>query len=265
MNSVVSIKDVHLSFASRKVFDGIHLELADRQFIALLGSNGAGKTTLMRLLLGLIEPQSGSVTVLGKNAGMANKDIGYVPQLRSQLGNVRLCGRDFVATAMLGERWGFSLLARQDKKQIDQALHAVGASELARRPLTEMSGGERQRLLLAQALLNRPKLLLLDEPLISLDLNHQNKIIQLVRDIQQEWGITVVFSAHEINPLLPAVDQVLYLGKGQAAMGSVDEVITSPVLSRLYGSEIEVLRHQGRIFVMAGLNEVERQDHVHDA
>ena len=142
-------------------------------------------------------------------------------------------------------------------------LGLVGAEELGGRPLGQLSGGERQRLLLAQALIRRPQLLLLDEPLISLDPNHQREVVDLVKSLQVELGITVLFSAHELNPLLPAIDRVLYLGSGQAALGTVDQVITGPVLSRLYGSTIKVVRLDGEIFVMSAGQHVERDDHRH--
>ena len=264
MNAIV-FDNLLVSFAHRTILDRVNLQIQDKQFIALLGANGAGKTTLLRTLLGLVPVRSGSVTVRGAPAGTDNRNIGYVPQTRNLLNTARLCGWDFVASALHGDRWGLPLISKASRKEIDWALATVGAGELAKRPLMETSGGERQRLLLAQALLGRPKLLLLDEPLISLDPHHQNKTIQLVKAVQQELGITVLFSAHEINPLMGAVDQVLYLGKGQAALGTVDAVITSEVLSRLYGTAIEVLRHQGRIFVMAGATEVEKMEHSHDA
>jgi zinc/manganese transport system ATP-binding protein len=143
-------------------------------------------------------------------------------------------------------------------------LAAVGARELAQRPLAEMSGGERQRLLLAQALLGAPKLLLLDEPLISLDQRHQESVVDLVRRFARQRGITVLFSAHELNQLIGALDRVLYLGNGQAALGTVAEVMTAPVLSRLYGANIEVVRAHGNIFVLSRGHNVERADHLHD-
>jgi len=158
-------------------------------------------------------------------------------------------------------------LPRADAKtraDVERVLELVGATALAARPLSELSGGERQRLLLAQCLLGNPRLLLLDEPLISLDPHHQRSVVELVRRVQQELGIAVLFSAHELNPLLNALDRVLYLGNGVAALGTVDEVITKPVLSRLYGSPIDVMRVNGRIFVMSGDVEVEKHDHEHE-
>ncbi|MGA9864989.1 MAG: ABC transporter ATP-binding protein, partial [Acetobacteraceae bacterium] len=144
-----------------------------------------------------------------------------------------------------------------------RVLALVGAEALAARPVSDLSGGERQRLLLAQALLGSPRLLLLDEPLISLDPRHQQEVVALVRRVQRHLGIAVLFSAHELNPLLGALDRVLYLGGGHAALGAVEEVITGPVLSRLYGAEIEVVRAAGRVFVMAGGHDVEHDAHRH--
>jgi zinc/manganese transport system ATP-binding protein len=146
---------------------------------------------------------------------------------------------------------------------IDKTLESVGAADLARRPLADMSGGERQRLLLAQALLGEPQLLLLDEPLISLDFRYQEAVIDLVGRIARERNITVLFSAHELNQLIGALDRVLYLGNGQAALGSVAEVATAPVLSQLYGTEIEVVRADGHIFVLSRGRDMERADHGH--
>jgi zinc/manganese transport system ATP-binding protein len=245
------------------VLAGVNLEIAARQFVGVLGANGAGKTTLMRGILGLVPTSSGSIRVLGQPAARGNPAIGYIPQSRSSVGTMRLSGWDFVAGVVNGHRLGLPIAGKAVRAEVDRALGLVGATELAQRPLNETSGGERQRLLLAQALIGKPQLLLLDEPLINLDPHHQHAVVALVKSIQVELGITVLFSAHELNPLLGALDRVLYLGRGQAALGTVDEVITGPVLSRLYGSEIEVVRLKGRIFVMSGDQDVERQAHRH--
>jgi zinc/manganese transport system ATP-binding protein len=247
----------------RSILAGVTLEIAAREFVGVLGPNGAGKTTLMRAVLGLVPATRGSIHVLGRPAVRGNPDIGYVPQVRSSVGSMRLSGWDFVAGVVNGHRLGMPIATKAVRAEVDRALGLVGASDLARRPLAETSGGERQRLLLAQALIGHPRLLLLDEPLISLDPHHQHAVVALVKSLQVELGITVLFSAHELNPLLGALDRVLYLGSGQAALGTVDEVITSAVLSRLYGSDIEVVRVKGRIFVMSGDHDVERDVHRH--
>ncbi len=262
--TAIACDQVTVTLGDRKVLSGVDFTIREGEFVGMLGSNGSGKTTLMRAILGLIPLQAGVIRVLGQPATRGNPAIGYMPQARGNLANVRFTGWDCVASAAGGKGWGLPHLGATQKRDVDWALDMVGASDLARRPLSELSGGERQRLLLSQALLGRPKLLLLDEPLIHLDPTHQSGVVEIVSRLQKELGFAVLFSAHELNPLLNSIDRVLYLGGGKAVLGAVDEVITGPVLSRLYGSEIEVVRLGGRIFVMAGGVEVERQAHRHE-
>jgi zinc/manganese transport system ATP-binding protein len=247
----------------RRILSGVELTLRDAEFVGVLGPNGAGKTTLLRAILGLVSPTTGVVRVLGGPAVRGNPAIGYMPQTRSQPAAGRLSGWDFLASAAQGHRWGLPIPSAQSRRQIDWALELVGARALAQRPLAQLSGGERQRLLLAQALLGKPRLLLLDEPLSSLDPHHQRSVVELARRIQRELQISVLFSAHELNPLLDVLDRVLYLGNGHAALGTVEEIITAPALSRLYGSDIDVVHLNGRIFVMSGGQDVERDEHRH--
>jgi len=218
----------------------------------------------MRAILGLLAPRGGSLRVFGRTPRRGNPQIGYLPQVRTVVPDLRLRGFDFIASSVHGERWGPPSVSAADRRMIDKTLAAVGAADLARRSLSDMSGGERQRLLLAQALLGEPQLLLLDEPLISLDVRYQEAVIDLVRRVARERNITVLFSAHELNQLIGALDRVLYLGNGHAALGTVAEVATAPVLSRLYGTEIEVVRAEGHIFVLSRGRDVERADHSHD-
>ena len=255
--SAIVLDDVTLRLGGRIVLQRISLEIADGEFVGVLGPNGAGKTTLMRAILGLVPAASGRITVHGQPARRGNRLIGYMPQLRSDAAR-HLSGRTVVTAAADGHRWGLPMLDRRARLAVDEALDLVGARALADRPVMELSGGERQRLSLAQSLLGRPRLLLLDEPLISLDPHRQGEVVRLVRHLQRALGLAVLFSAHELNPLLGALDRVLYLGGGKASLGSVDEVVTGPVLSRLYGAPIEVMRLGGRIFVMSGEQDVER-------
>ncbi|MPW16188.1 ATP-binding cassette domain-containing protein [Paraburkholderia sp. CNPSo 3157] len=261
---VLELDRVTLELGDREILRDTSFTINQGEFIGVLGPNGAGKTTLMRSVLGLVPAARGTVRVLGEPVVRGNPSIGYMPQTRSALAGRRVRGRDFVAMAADGHRWGLPHADAKTCADVDRVLELVGGSALAARPLSELSGGERQRLLLAQCLLGNPRLLLLDEPLISLDPHHQKAVVELVKRVQQELGIAVLFSAHELNPLLHALDRVLYLGNGVAALGTVDEVITKPVLSRLYGSTIEVMRVNGRIFVMSGDVEVEKHDHEHE-
>ncbi len=250
--NAVSLRGVTLGYGGRTVLSRVELDIAEGLFVGLLGANGAGKTTLLRAILGLVPAQAGSILVDGAPVRRGHAQIGYVPQARSAAIASRLSGWDFVASAWQGHRLGLPLVNGEGRDEVARVLDLVEAGGLARRPLADLSGGERQRLLLAQALLGRPRLLLLDEPLSSLDPRHQHGMVALVRSVQRALGITVLFSAHELNPLLEVLDQVLYLGRGQAALGSVADIITGPVLSRLYGAPIEVVRASGRIFVMSG-------------
>ncbi|MER8627342.1 ABC transporter ATP-binding protein [Mesorhizobium sp. M0847] len=262
--NAIEFDRVTLTYGGRRVLSDVSFSLPQGAFVGLLGANGAGKTTMLRAILGLIKPAGGAISVLGKSPTRGNADIGYMPQARRALGDVGVSGLDFVLSAAGGHRWGWPVASAAEKEAAWKALEEVGAGSLARRPLGELSGGERQRILIAQSLIGNPQLLLLDEPLISLDAGHQRAIIDLVHQIGERLGIAVLFCSHEINPLLRAVDRVLYLGNRKAAIGSVDEVISGPVLSKLYGTHINVVRVAGRIFVMADDVELESGAHVHD-
>ena len=262
--NVIEFDRATLAIGGRSVLVDASFAIKRGEFIGVLGPNGAGKTTLMRAILGLLPPSAGNIRVFGRAPQRGDRDIGYLPQVRTVLPDLRVRGLVFIASAVRGERWGVPALAQADRDMISKTLVAVGARDLAERPLSEMSGGERQRLLLAQALLGEPRLLLLDEPLISLDHRYQEAVVERVRSFARERNITVLFSAHELNQLVGALDRVLYLGNGQAALGTVEEVVTSPVLSRLYGTDIEVVHADGHIFVLSRGRDVERSDHLHD-
>ena len=262
--NVIDLDRASIRIRDRTVLSDITISVRAGEFIGVLGPNGSGKTTLMRALLGLIKPSSGTIRVFGRAPQRGDAAIGYVPQVRTVLPELRMRGLDVVASCLHGERWGIPTLERADRRMIEDTLAAMGARELAERPLSEMSGGERQRLLLAQALIGSPRLLLLDEPLISLDPRHQEAVIDFIRQFGRERGITILFSAHELNQLLGVLDRVLYLGGGRAALGTIAEVVTAPVLSRLYGTDIKVIRADGHIFVMSQGRNLERADHLHD-
>jgi zinc/manganese transport system ATP-binding protein len=262
--NVIELDHASIAIGGRDILVDTSFAIQRGEFIGLLGPNGAGKTTLMRAILGLLPPRAGSLRVFGQTPRRGDPQIGYLPQVRTVVPDLRVRGFDFIASSVHGERWGVPSLTGADRRMIEKTLTAVGAADLASRPLSDMSGGERQRLLLAQALLGEPQLLLLDEPLISLDYRYQEAVIDLVGRFARERNITVLFSAHELNQLIGTLDRVLYLGNGHAALGTVAEVATAPVLSQLYGTEIEVVRANGHIFVLSRGRDVERSDHGHD-
>ena len=245
--NAVALDRARLALGDRVVLDEASFSLRQGEFVALLGPNGAGKTTLLRAILGLVAPRAGRIKVFGDTARRGDRRIGYLPQVRG-MALPRVRGRDLVAVAAGALPFGTAAAARD----VARALRLAGAEEIAEAPVSDLSGGQRQRLMLAQALLGGPRLLLLDEPLISLDLPSQRAVVELAAGLCRELEATVVFSAHELTPLLGHIDRVLYLGHGHAAIGAVEEVITAPVLSRLYGGPVEVVRAAGRIFVVSG-------------
>jgi len=262
--NALSFEHVTISYGGRRVLDDVGFAVAAGSFVGILGPNGAGKTTLLRAVLGLVPSAAGRIEVLGQAPRRGNPLIGYMPQLRRAQPAVALTGFEMALGAVSGLKWGWPLASKAEREAVWQALERVGAADLGRRPVTEMSGGERQRIAIAQALVGNPRLLLLDEPLISLDAAHQRGIVELAYELGRRLGIAVLFCSHELNPLLHVVDEILYLGGGHAAIGSVDEVVNSAVLSRLYGTHIEVIRAGGRIFVLAEDGEVEGGGHLHE-
>ncbi|WP_449370631.1 metal ABC transporter ATP-binding protein [Thiomonas sp.] len=232
------------------VLDGLDLAIRPGQFVGVFGANGAGKTTLLRALLGLQPLQSGRLRLLGRENLSARAQIGYVSQ-RDPIGaDSFLRVRSFVGTAWQGERWGLGLSgARQRAQAVDAALQALEIESLAERGMDSLSGGQRQRARIAQALVNPVRILLLDEPLSNLDPQAQQRILLTARRLCTEQGLTVLMTAHDINPLLPHMDQVLYLAGGRGRLGTVDEVVNAVALSALYGLPMAVARDGGYRFI----------------
>lgn len=262
--SAVSFDKVSIRLAQRPILADVSFAIEPGEFVGVLGPNGAGKTTLMRAILGLLPTDDGRIDVLGASPRCGNAAIGYVPQFRRTAGQLGITGNELLLSALRGDRWGLPVRSPKQRENVSEALSRVGAADLARRVVSELSGGERQRLFIAQALIGSPKLLLLDEPLMSLDPARQRSIVQLVRTVSRQLNVALLFSAHEINPLLGMVDRVLYLGNGHAAIGTIDDVINDDCLSALYGARVHVVRAEGRIFVTAEDGMVDGHEHDHE-
>lgn len=247
---IVKVEHARIRLGGRIILEDINLTVYAGEFVAVLGPNGAGKSTLLKSLLGLIKPEAGTISILGRPARRGNPAIGYVPQKRVLEADLALRARDVVGFGLDGHRWGIGWPDARRKALIDNVLREVDALELADVPIGELSGGEQQRLLIAQALLTNPRLLLLDEPLANLDLNREQEIVALVARVCRERNVAVMLVTHDINPLLSVIDRVLYIANGQSAIGTPDEVITSQTLSRLYGTPVEVVRTLNRVFVV---------------
>ena len=246
----IRLRDAALAYGPRTLWRGLDLDVARGEFLAVLGPNGSGKTSLLKVLLGLGELSAGTVEVSGSRPHQGSSAVGYVPQQKGFDADLGVRGRDLVALGLSGHHYGFTRTTAQVRNQVDAAIENVGASAYANRPIGRLSGGEQQRLRIAQALLGDPAVLLCDEPLLSLDLAHQQAVVELLDRRRRTAGTAVVFVTHEINPILPIVDRVLYLVNGQWAIGTPDEVMTSERLSELYGTEVDVIRVRGRIVVV---------------
>jgi zinc/manganese transport system ATP-binding protein len=250
---VVRVEDAEARLGGEVVWRDVSLTVAPGEFVAILGPNGSGKSTLLRALLGLVPLSAGRASVLGRTPGAANAEIGYLPQRHNFDATTRIRGVDLARLGLDGMRWGVPLpfRGRAAAARVDEALELVGARAYSRRPLGELSGGEQQRVLLAQALVRRPRLLMLDEPLDSLDLPNQAAVAALVQRICQEQEVAVLLVVHDVNPILGYLDRVVYVAGHTAVAGAPHEVITSETLSRLYGAPIEVLTaSDGRIVVV---------------
>jgi zinc/manganese transport system ATP-binding protein len=223
LNSI-KLENLRIGFDGNLIFPSLNLTVKQGEFIGIFGPNGAGKTTLLHVILGLIEPLSGSVTVCDKPTEQGNPDIGYMPQLRHDLESFPLSGRSFLEAAINGSGWGMPYINKSKKHQIEDVIELVDLGTIVERPFKQLSGGERQRLALARALLGNPKILLLDEPLNSLDPHQNERIVELIDQINTKFNVTVLLTAHHIQPLEKVMDRILCIGHGEATIVNADKI-----------------------------------------
>jgi zinc/manganese transport system ATP-binding protein len=261
---LLTLRGAELALGGRVLWSGVDLEVAPGEFVAVLGANGSGKTSLLKTILGEHRLSAGSAAFLGEPLRHGDRRIGYVPQQRLADEGTPLRGRDLVGLGLDGHRWGTGWPSRARRHRVDAVLEAVGASHYARVPVASLSGGEQQRLRIGQALAGDPRLLLCDEPLLSLDLRAQGVVSELIDRSRRARGFGVLFVTHDVNPVLGMVDRVLYLAGRRFRVGTPDEVLRSEVLSELYDAPVDVVRARGRIIIVGAPDQTHAHEHEHD-
>ncbi len=254
----VSLRGARLAFGDRVLWDHLDLSVSRGEFVAVLGPNGSGKTSLLKVLLGQLPLSAGVALVHGKPMTSGSGRVGYVPQHRPMDHDVLLRGRDLVRLGFDGHRWGGTPLRSTERARrraaVADALRQVNAEHLADVRVGVMSGGELQRVRIAQALASDPALLLCDEPLLALDPANAELVSTVIDRRRREAGATVIVVTHQLSSILPFVDRVLYLVDGRFRIGTVEEVMTAETLSALYRADIEVVRVKGGYVVVGEPN-----------
>ena len=243
---------IEVRLGGREILRDVSFGIRPGEFTGLIGPNGAGKTTLLRVILGLQQPSHGTVLIDGQPRTARESSIGYVPQKLAIEPDMPLRVRDVVSLGLDGNKLGLRLPSRARRQLVSDMLTAVGAQRYANARVGELSGGEQQRVMIAHALISRPRLLLLDEPLANLDISSEQGIVSVLARLARAEGVAVLLSAHDMNPLMPVMDRIVYVAAGRVAVGSTDEVVQPQVLSRLYGQHVDVIRVHGRVLVVAG-------------
>jgi zinc/manganese transport system ATP-binding protein len=259
---VLRLQGATLSFGDRQLWQNLNLEVQPGEFLAVLGPNGTGKTSLLKTILGQEKLSSGTIEFLGEPVTKGSRRIGYIPQQKLLEQGTPLRARDLVAFGVNGHRFGLPVNSRAVRRQVDDILESVGATDYANVPVATLSGGEQQRVRVGQSIAGNPSLLLCDEPLISLDLHHQRQVSELIDEQRKAINTAVIFVTHDVNPILEMVDRVLYLAGGRFRVGTPDEVLRSEVLSYMYDTPVEVIRSRGRIVVLGAPEGYGVHDHV---
>jgi len=258
---VLEFEGGELGFGDRILWTGLDLAVRPGEFLAVLGPNGSGKTSLLKTILGQQRLDAGTVTLAGRPISRGDRRVGYIPQQKLISPGTPLRGRDLVTLGVNGHRFGLPISTRADRERVDELIMDVGAQAFANQPVGTLSGGEQQRLRVGQALAGDPLLLLCDEPLLSLDLQHQRGVSELIDKRRRTHNTAVVFVTHDVNPVLDVVDRILYLAGGQFRQGTPDEVLRSDVLSELYGTPVDVIRNRGRVIVAGVPDAHDHHDH----
>ncbi len=249
-NTVVEFRDVTLGYGRAVTLKNLTFTIAEGDFLGIVGPNGSGKTTILRAILGTVKPFRGSITV---REGLK---FGYVMQRQSLDDIFPLSVLDVVSMGRLGRVRALRRFGKDDRDKIDRALSVAGIEELKRKMYRELSGGQKQRLLVARALAFEPEVLLLDEPTNDLDIQAEEQIMNLIRDIHLSIGITIVLVSHFLNVVFNHVRRVMFLKRNEGRMYAREEALRPELLSEIYEVPILVQKVNGRtVIVPEGKND----------
>jgi zinc/manganese transport system ATP-binding protein len=250
-SDLLRLDRIGVRLGGREILRDVSFAIRPGEFTGLIGANGAGKTTLLRVILGLQPATAGQVLIDGAPRTARDSSIGYVPQKLAIEPDMPLRVKDVVSLGIDGNKFGLRLPSRARRELVSDMLAAVGAERYADARVGELSGGEQQRVMIAHALISKPRLLLLDEPLANLDISSEQGVVSVLARLARAEHVAVLLSAHDMNPLMPVMDRIVYVAAGRVAVGSTDEVVQPEVLSRLYGRHVDVIRVHGRVLVVA--------------
>ena len=261
MSAILNIKNATIAFGDKVLWQDLSLDIQPNEFIAVIGANGSGKSTLLKAILGQERLTSGNMELLGKPVHRGCRRVGYIPQHRTAAESIPLRARDLLRLGFDGHKFGLPWFSKSARARVNFILGCIDGFKLANKPISQLSGGELQRFRVGQAVIGEPDLILADEPLSALDLAQQKIVAELIDQERREHNAAVIFVTHDVNPILPMVDRVLYLANGKFKIGTPDEVLRSEVLSELYGTPVDVLRNQGRIVVVGTQDDHAHHDH----
>ncbi len=240
-NIVLKLDNVSFSYNGRRVLENVSFEVPEKDFLALLGPNGGGKTTLLKLCVGLLKPQSGTITLLGSKPEQVKHLIGYVPQESNPNPTFPIRVMDVVLMGRLNKRKRrfFRKFSEQDYQIVEDTLKRLGLWELRERPVSNLSGGQRQRVMIARALVAEPEIIFMDEPTASVDRKFQTELYELLKELNEE--MTVIVVSHDLSVLSSYVKSVACVNRFVYYHSAAE--ITKDMVDAVYHCPVELIAH----------------------
>ena len=241
MKYIIEIKNLSFSYSQQPVLENIDLTVADKDFLGIIGPNGGGKTTLLKIILGLLQPDKGEISLFGEIPARARHHLGYVPQHSEMDVNYPISVRKVVAMGLL-QRFRFRL--KENQQAIEKAMEAVSIVDIADKPFGKLSGGQRQRCLIARALVAEPKLLLLDEPTASVDMSVEEDIFKLLQKLNEK--MTIILVSHDLGFISSYVKQIACVNRNMTCH-AIDQISSEKVIDETYHGNTAMIKHKCKL------------------